>query len=213
MVEYPWKSKSCRNLRFKILPPPNMWLRESSPMLSQSWRHHTYYVLLQSCNFLSVCYPRHDQGRVLVYQNSVPSIGNGNWRCTHRSFMERKEREEWEEEREKNLLWLSFVGVRWFYTMALIWQLGESPLRGVVKWIACGWLSTRGRRRAREETVGWQHWRDRHEFEQAPGIGDGQGGLACCSPWGRRVRHDWVTALNWSSTRISAVSCSNLRIV
>ena len=154
MVEYPWKSKSCRNLRFKILPPPNMWLRESSPMLSQSWRHHTYYVLLQSCNFLSVCYPRHDQGRVLVYQNSVPSIGNGNWRCTHRSFMERKEREEWEEEREKNLLWLSFVGVRWFYTMALIWQLGESPLRGVVKWIACGWLSTR----REEKGTRWDGW-------------------------------------------------------
>ena len=28
-------------------------------------------------------------------------------------------------------------------------------------------------------------------------VGDGQGGLACCSPWGRRVRHDWVTELNY----------------
>ena len=27
---------------------------------------------------------------------------------------------------------------------------------------------------------------DGHEFEQAPGVGDGQGGLACCSPWGRK---------------------------
>ena len=26
----------------------------------------------------------------------------------------------------------------------------------------------------------------RHEFEQAPGVGDGQGSLACCSPWGRK---------------------------
>ena len=32
--------------------------------------------------------------------------------------------------------------------------------------------------------VGWHHRRDGHEFEQAPGDGDGQGGLACCSPWG-----------------------------
>ena len=32
--------------------------------------------------------------------------------------------------------------------------------------------------------VGWHHWCDGHEFEQAPGVGDGQGGLACCSPWG-----------------------------
>ena len=49
--------------------------------------------LIQSCNYLSVCYPRHDQGRVLVYQNSVPGIGNGPWQCTHRSFMEENERE------------------------------------------------------------------------------------------------------------------------
>ena len=48
-----------------------------------------------------------------------------------------------------------------------------------------------------DEMVGWHHWLDGHEFEQAPGVGDGQGSL-CCSPWGRRVRHDWVTELNWT---------------
>ena len=37
-----------------------------------------------------------------------------------------------------------------------------------------------------------------HVCEQAPGVGDGQGGLACCSPWGRRVGPDWVTELNWT---------------
>ena len=37
-----------------------------------------------------------------------------------------------------------------------------------------------------DEMVGWHHQRDGHEFEQAPGVGDGQGGLACCSPWGRK---------------------------
>ena len=30
----------------------------------------------------------------------------------------------------------------------------------------------------------WHHWPNGHEFEQAPGVGDGQGSLACCSPWG-----------------------------
>ena len=30
---------------------------------------------------------------------------------------------------------------------------------------------------------GWHHWLDGHEFEQAPGVGDGQGSLMCCSPW------------------------------
>ena len=35
-----------------------------------------------------------------------------------------------------------------------------------------------------DEMVGWHHWLDGHEFEQAAGVGDGQGGLACYSPWG-----------------------------
>ena len=35
-----------------------------------------------------------------------------------------------------------------------------------------------------DEMVGWHHLLDGHEFEQAPGVGDGQGSLACCSPWG-----------------------------
>ena len=34
--------------------------------------------------------------------------------------------------------------------------------------------------------VGWHHRLDAHEFEQAPGVGDGQGSLASCSPWGRK---------------------------
>ena len=33
-----------------------------------------------------------------------------------------------------------------------------------------------------DEMVGWHHWRDGHEFEYAPGVGDGQGSLVCCSP-------------------------------
>ena len=37
-----------------------------------------------------------------------------------------------------------------------------------------------------DETVGWHHQLDGHEFEQASGVGDGQGYLGCCSPWGRK---------------------------
>ena len=36
----------------------------------------------------------------------------------------------------------------------------------------------------KDEMVGWHHLLDGHEFEQALGVGDGQGGLVCCSPWG-----------------------------
>jgi len=53
-----------------------------------------------------------------------------------------------------------------------------------------------------DEMVGWHHWFNGHEFEQAPGAGDGQGSLACCSPWGHRVRHDWATELNWTKLNI-----------
>ena len=37
-----------------------------------------------------------------------------------------------------------------------------------------------------DEMVGWHHRLNGHEFEQAPGVGDGQGSLVCCSPWGHR---------------------------
>ena len=37
-----------------------------------------------------------------------------------------------------------------------------------------------------DEMVGWHYQLNGHEFEQAPGVGDGQGSLACCSPWGRK---------------------------
>ena len=49
-----------------------------------------------------------------------------------------------------------------------------------------------------DEMVGWHHWLDGHEFEQALGVGDGQGSLACCSSWGCRVGHDWATSLSLS---------------
>ena len=39
-------------------------------------------------------------------------------------------------------------------------------------------------RRRRDEMVSWHH--QLYEFEQALGVGDGQGGLVCCSPWGRK---------------------------
>ena len=35
-----------------------------------------------------------------------------------------------------------------------------------------------------DEIVGWHHQLTGHKFEQAPGVGDGQGRLTCCSPWG-----------------------------
>ena len=46
-----------------------------------------------------------------------------------------------------------------------------------------------------DEMVGSHHTLDGHKFEQAPGVGDGQGSLARCSPWGRK-QSDTTERLN-----------------
>ena len=48
-----------------------------------------------------------------------------------------------------------------------------------------------------DEMVGWHHWLYGHEFEQALGIGDGQGSLACCSLWSHKEL-DMTEWLNWT---------------
>ena len=48
-----------------------------------------------------------------------------------------------------------------------------------------------------DEMVGWHHRLNGDEFEQALGVGDGQGGLACCSPWGHK-ESDTTEPLNWT---------------
>ena len=44
---------------------------------------------------------------------------------------------------------------------------------------------------------GWHHWLNGHEYEWTPGVGDGQGGLACYSPWGHKEL-DTTERLNWT---------------
>ena len=46
-----------------------------------------------------------------------------------------------------------------------------------------------------EETARWHHRLNGHGFGWTPGVGDGQGGLACCSSWGHRAGHNWATEL------------------
>ena len=49
-----------------------------------------------------------------------------------------------------------------------------------------GNIEGRKNRGQEDEMVGWHPRLDGHEFDQAPGVGDGQGSLACCSPWGHK---------------------------
>ena len=51
-----------------------------------------------------------------------------------------------------------------------------------------------------DEMVEWHHWLDGHEFEQAPGVGDGQGSLPCCSSWGGK-ESDMTEQLNWTELK------------
>ena len=48
-----------------------------------------------------------------------------------------------------------------------------------------------------DEMAGWHHWLDECESEWTPGVGDGQGGLACCNSWGRK-ESDTTERLIWS---------------
>ena len=54
-----------------------------------------------------------------------------------------------------------------------------------------------------DEMDGWHHWLNGHGFGWTPGVGNGQGGLACCGSWGHRVGHNWATELNWNELNCS----------
>ena len=68
---------------------------------------------------------------------------------------------------------------------------------------------------AEDEMVVWHHWLNGHEFEQALGVSDGQGGLECCSPWGCNEHHrtrlrDWTELIPHKNMLISWYCCSKV---
>ena len=65
------------------------------------------------------------------------------------------------------------------------------------KTLILGGIGGRRRRGWQDEMAGWHHRLDGHEFEWTPGVGDGQGGLAHCSSWGRK-ESDATERLNWT---------------
>ena len=56
-----------------------------------------------------------------------------------------------------------------------------------------------------DEMVGWHHQLNGHEFEQDPGVGDGQGGLVCYNPWSRKET-DMTERLNWTEPEMGLPS-------
>ena len=53
-----------------------------------------------------------------------------------------------------------------------------------------------------DEMAGWHHWLDGREFEWTPGVGDGQGGLACSNSWGLK-ESDTTEWLNWTDDPVA----------
>ena len=62
-----------------------------------------------------------------------------------------------------------------------------------------------------DEMVGWPHWLNGLGFGWTPGVGDRQGGLACCSSWGRK-ESDMTEQLNWNFPALGSFSRSLLFI-
>ena len=70
------------------------------------------------------------------------------------------------------------------------WLIGKDPDAGK------DWRQ-KEKGKTEDEMIRWHHWLDGHAFEQAPGVGDWQGGLKCCSPWGHK-ESDTTEQLNWT---------------
>ena len=60
-----------------------------------------------------------------------------------------------------------------------------------------------------DEMAGWHHWLDGHGFGWTPGVGDGQGGLACCGSWGRK-ESDTTEWLNWTDVTLKLTGWSGV---
>ena len=81
-----------------------------------------------------------------------------------------------------NQSWIFFRGTDGEAEAPILWPPDAK------NWLILMLRKTEGRRGrgSQDEMVGWHHWLNGHDFEHAPGVGDGQGSLACYSPWGHR---------------------------
>ena len=100
-----------------------------------------------------------------------PSKGNQSWIIIGRTDVKA----------ETTILWPPYAK-NWLFLKDWCWEDWRREEKGPRK----------------DKMVGWHHQFNEREFEWTPNVGDGQEGLVYCSPWGLRVRHDWVTELTWA---------------
>ena len=105
----------------------------------------------------------------------VHPVGNQSWIFIGRT----------DAEAEVSILWPSD---------AKNWVFGKDPDAGQ------DWRQEKGT--TEDEIVGWHHRLNGHEYEQAPRVGDRQGSLVCCCPWGCK-KSDMTEGLNWTEEEIN----------
>ena len=81
----------------------------------------------------------------------------------------------------------------WYELLEKLWTL--ITLENICLWES--WLKAEEKGTTEAKMVGWHHWFDGHEFEQAPGVGDGHGSPASCRPRGPK-ESDTTEPLNWT---------------
>ena len=87
-------------------------------------------------------------------------------------------------------------------SVPVLWPLhAKSWLIGKISYAGTDWEQEE-KGTTEDEMAGWHHWLDGNEFRWTPGVGDGQGGLACCNSWGRKEL-DTTERLNWTESLIT----------
>ena len=95
---------------------------------------------------------------------------------------------------EYNIHWKDWC---WSSTILATWFIGKDPDAGRDQ-------RQKEKGTTEDEMAGWHRWLNGREFEQTPGDSEGQGSLACCSPWGHRVE-SWHS--DWKTKIIALQSC------
>ena len=185
------------------VPPVEVWVSSGLPQKQglwqqQSWEvqyagistfegglhycHYPYHSLASGQTTGREHSPTHQQTIGLKIYWAWPPKGNQSWIFIGRT----------DAEAEAPILWLPDVKN---------WLTRKDPDAGK-DWRQEEKVTTE------DELVGWHHRLDGHDFEQTPGVGDGQGSRACCSPWDRKEsdRTEW---LDW--TELSMVFSTRAR--
>ena len=117
-------------------------------------------------------------------------VGEDSWRV----FLDCKEIQPVHPQGNKS--WI-FIGRTDAQAEAPIFWLSDVKGHSLEKTLMLGKIEGR-KRTSEDEMAGWHHRLNGHKFEQAPGVGDGQGILTCCSPWGCK----WLARLSdWTTTK------------